>query len=1188
MRWLVLTVMVGIGCGSASKETDADRPSPSDDTSSHSGEDLDDTSSHSGEDSDDTGQVEPVANTPPTAELLEPEGGSMFNELDSFNLVGVAADAEDPPELLTAVFSSDIDGDLGPMSPDADGRVSLPISLSRGTHLVSFVVTDTAGESASAMIALTINGLPSAPEIRLDPEDPDTTADLTVEIVEFSIDPEGGVVDYVYRWSVDGEDRPFIHDGSVPSEWTNREETWAVSVAATDGLSSGEAVEASVTIGNALPTIDGVVITPDEPTLGATLLCVHTGFTDADDDEDHSSIEWLRGGEIVGTEPELSGVFSRGDVLTCSVTANDGLDDGNTAEASITIGNSAPSISAASWSASSDVRTDDVITIDASAEDPDGDAADIQIEWLVDGETMGVEGTELDGGLYFNRDQVISAVLTPNDGLVDGEPVTLGPIIVLNSVPSVTDVAITPTEPRVGDTLMCGATFDDPDGDEDASSVLWTVDGVMFGTGLTLHSVFGKGAVVACTVVAHDGTDEGSTATTSVIIGNTAPEMVEGGLTPASPQTNDVVTLTAVMDDADIMDSLTLAVSWMVNGEFVDATGDTLDGAVHFDKGDVISASVTASDGDDVSGPMSLGPITVINSLPSLSSVGVTPAEARAGSVVECLTTGAADADGDEVAVHISWTVDGTEVGTGPTISEGFSKGDSLVCTATPHDGEGPGESGWASVWVVNSPPSLESVAISPDPLRTSDSAVCVPEGAADVDGDALSFEIDWIVNGGFPTPGAATLDRDLALGDTIQCAMTPSDGAEVGDQVVSAVRTVTSSPPSVVSADFTPGSPRTNDTLSVSVVTSDGDGDEVSLAYRWEVNGETVHTGSNELEGAEWFDKDDTVEVVITPNDGTSDGELFTISTTVANTPPSTPSALIDPEVVRRGEDEVVCAYVPDSSYDPDDDAASFSVQVIWLLNEEAWEGDTLMTEWPGDTLPRDATELGDEWRCALRVSDGTALSDTASVEFEPAEWVYSENFEGCSDSTCGGSWHSSAGTHTVSDGTLRSVFDDHGYITHDLSAELGDAVRGDQWIFQFDVQHTLASSGSSCSAAQSFWLHAPDLSDVVGGTFQDYRGFQQYWEFRVEDDFAGRGTTIHNWMSERPPSEWTVFSIVRDGTTLTFQGDGRTRTATVDEDWGDNLRILRLRSHYSSNCDPSTVVKIDNIEIRLGQTHL
>jgi hypothetical protein len=141
--------------------------------------------------------------------------------------------------------------------------------------------------------------------------------------------------------------------------------------------------------------------------------------------------------------------------------------------------------------------------------------------------------------------------------------------------------------------------------------------------------------------------------------------------------------------------------------------------------------------------------------------------------------------------------------------------------------------------------------------------------------------------------------------------------------------------------------------------------------------------------------------------------------------------------------------------------------------------------------------------------VSDGAALSDTASVEFEPAEWVYSENFEGCADSTC-------------------------------------------------------------------------------GGTFQDYRGFQQYWEFRVEDDFAGRGTTIHNWMSERPPSEWTVFTIVRDGTTLTFQGDGRTRTATVDEDWGDNLRILRLRSHYSSNCDPSTVVKIDNIEIRLGQTHL
>lgn len=1188
MQWSILTVMLGFGCGSASKSPDTDRPSPSDDTSSHSGEDLEDTSSHSDADSDDTGQVDPIANTPPTAELVEPEGGSVFNEVDIFNLVGVAADAEDSPELLTAEFSSDIDGDLGPMAPDADGRVSLPTSLSRGTHLVSFVVTDTAGESASAMIALSINGLPSAPEIRLGPEDPDTTADLTVEIVESSIDPEGGVVDYVYRWSVDGEDRPFIRDGSVPSEWTNREETWTVSVAATDGMSSGEAVEVSVTIGNAPPTIDGVRITPDEPTLAATLVCANSGFTDADDDEDHSGFEWRRDGETVGTESELSGVFSRGDVLTCSVTANDGLDDGNTAEASITIGNSAPSISAASWSASSGVRTNDVITIDGHAEDSDGDVTDNRIEWLVDGEPVDVEGPELDGGLYFDRDQVISAVLTPNDGFVDGDPMTLGPITVLNSAPSVADVVIAPTEPRFGDTLTCGATYDDPDGDEDASSVLWTVDGIMFGTGPTLHGVFGKGAVVACTVVAHDGTDEGITAISSVTIGNTAPEMVEGELVPASPQTNDLVTLSAVMRDADIMDSLTLSVSWVVNGVAVDSTGDTLDGAVHFDKGDVISASVTASDGDDVSSSMSLGPITVINSLPSVSSVGVSPAEARAESAVECLITGALDADGDEVTVHISWTVDGTEVGTGPTISEGFSKGDNLVCTATPHDGEGPGEPAWASVWVVNSPPSLESVAISPDPLTASDSAECVPEGAADVDGDALTFEIDWIVNGGFPTPGTAILDWDLSFGDTIQCAMTPSDGTDLGAQVVSSVRTVTGGPPIVSSAAFTPASPRTDDTLSVSVVTSDGDGDEVTLSYLWEVNGEPVHTGSNELEGADWFDKDDTVSVVITPNDGTSDGEPFTLSTTVVNTPPSMPSALIDPELVRPGEDDVVCAYVPDSSFDPDDDTATFSVQVAWLLNEEAWEGDTHTTEWPGDTLPREATELGDEWRCALQVSDGTALSDTASVEFEPAEWVYSENFEGCSDSTCGGTWDSSASTHTVSGGTLRSVFDDHGTITHDLSAVLGGAVRGDQWIFQFDVQHTLASGGSSCSAAQSFWLHAPDVSDFVGGTFQDYRGFQQYWQFRVEDDFEGLGTTIHDWMSEVPPSGWTVFTIVRDGTTLTFQGDGRTRTATVDEDWGDNLRIFTLKSHYSSNCDPSTVVKIDNIEIRLGQTHL
>jgi hypothetical protein len=443
------------------------------------------------------------------------------------------------------------------------------------------------------------------------------------------------------------------------------------------------------------------------------------------------------------------------------------------------------------------------------------------------------------------------------------------------------------------------------------------------------------------------------------------------------------------------------------------------------------------------------------------------------------------------------------------------------------------------------------------------------------------------VINGGTPAPGDTALDLGLSIDDTVQCIITPSDGTDDGETISSDVLTVTGSLPAVTDATFTPEEPQTNDIISVSATASDPDGDEVALAYQWQVNGVTVPGDTHDLDGAAWFDKDDTITVIITPSDGSGDGTLFTLSTTVANTAPSSPEVQLEPETVRAGEDDVLCSFVSDSSIDPDEDDEIEAVEVSWTLNGEDWTGEVLTTDWAGDTLPAEVIEVADEWLCLLRVSDGTDWSDSDTVSFSPTHWTYSEDFSDCDDSTCGGSWERSGPNFAVSGGTLYSMYEDYGWITHDLYDDLGGPVQGDKWIFQFEVLHTLASGGF-CSAAQSFWLHDSGESDVVGGMFQDYRAFQQYWEFRVEDDGSERGTTIHNWMTEVPPTGWTTFTVVRDGTTLTFTGDGRTRTATVTEDWGDDLRYLTLQSHPSTNCDPPTVVRIDDIEIRLGQTYL
>src|SRR5439155_20311187 len=66
---------------------------------------------------------------------------------------------------------------------------------------------------------------------------------------------------------------------------------------------------------------------------------------------------------------------------------------------------------------------------------------------------------------------------------------------------------------------------------------------------------------------------------------------------------------------------------------------------------------------------------------------------------------------------------------------------------------------------------------------------------------------------------------------------------------------TVVSTPPSLTTPTFSPGSPQTNDTLQASTTTSDVDGDQVSVAWTWKVtrgaNTCTIKTDSSPLAAA-------------------------------------------------------------------------------------------------------------------------------------------------------------------------------------------------------------------------------------------------------------------------------------------------------------------------------------------------
>ena len=84
-------------------------------------------------------------------------------------------------------------------------------------------------------------------------------------IVQESVDPnKNDAVTYTWSWTRDGAAVAEVTGPDVPAELTKRGETWTVTVIPADDKEQGASAQASITIGNAVPSAE-VEITPDAP-----------------------------------------------------------------------------------------------------------------------------------------------------------------------------------------------------------------------------------------------------------------------------------------------------------------------------------------------------------------------------------------------------------------------------------------------------------------------------------------------------------------------------------------------------------------------------------------------------------------------------------------------------------------------------------------------------------------------------------------------------------------------------------------------------------------------------------------------------------------------------------------------------------------------------------------------------------
>ena len=334
-------------------------------------------------------RVNIVTNNPPIIDILLPESGDGVSPGDLVVFEANVSDTEDSADKLIVTATSSQDGDLGfTATPSSSGEYTVATSaLSTGEHLLTFKVQDTGGQTGQDTLVLGINGRPVAPVVSISPDPADSGLSLKAEIDTEAMDPEGDSVTYRYDWYRDGAAYSSGSNAYVTGGITVRSEFWEVVVTPSDAYGEGDPGQASVNIGNSLPRIVSVGLTPDPADTTHSLTCVPAGFFDQDGDLPNYYYEWRRNG--VTDTAETGNLYpsaktARGDLMQCLASPYDSFGVGDAVLSStLAIDNSPPTVPTVLIEPGTPEPEDDLyckIIVDSTDADP-GDVVTYTYQW---------------------------------------------------------------------------------------------------------------------------------------------------------------------------------------------------------------------------------------------------------------------------------------------------------------------------------------------------------------------------------------------------------------------------------------------------------------------------------------------------------------------------------------------------------------------------------------------------------------------------------------------------------------------------------------------------------------------------------------------------------------------------------------------------------------------------------------
>ena len=643
-----------------------------------------------------------------------------------------------------------------------------------------------------------------------------------------------------------------------------------------DGLVDTDTLPADTT-----PSVSDVVVTastdadmdgdPSTAAIGDTLACSWT-FAGAEGLADESTVEWFVNAQSVGSASSLSGEFLKEDTVTCTVTPHDGTLEGLPVSGSIDIDNTPPAIVDVSINPDPAVLTDVLGCSYSGFSDADGDPDESAYQWLVNGASAGSSASLLGS---FVKGDLVTCTVAPNDGSDMGTPRTAS-LTISNIPPVASGLSISPASPSPTDTLTCSYAYYDGDSDPSSSTVSWSVDGAVVGSGPTLAGAFDSGDTVTCTVTPADDEESGTpiSGSVTILLDNDPPSVSSVNITPNPAYATDTLTCNYAYSDPE-GDPDNSTVEWFMSGLSV-GTGSTL--STGFGAGDLVVCTVTANDGFQDGSSVNTT-LTISNTMPTATNVSISPDPATISDTLSCSYT-FNDIDGDPDNSTLEWFINNVSAGSSSTLAGGFNGGDLIECAVTPSDGiSSAGVEVSAFLTVDNAAPTVSGVTVlaTTDADGDADPATAVAGDTlectwtfSDSDGGSDNSTVAWTDGSGTSLGTGATLSGAFVGSDTVTCTVTPSDGGATGTPVSGSI-VIGNSAPSVTVVSVDPQPAYEGDTLTCSFIGYyDPDGDPGASTGEWTINGVIVGTAATLSSG---FVEGDTVMCTVYPSDGMDTG---------------------------------------------------------------------------------------------------------------------------------------------------------------------------------------------------------------------------------------------------------------------------------------------------------------------------